>query len=139
MSITMSKFNCFVADLGLKLHNLNTDTLKVLLTNVAPVATNAVVGDLTDISAGNGYSAGGPSVGSTAFSQTSGTAKLTGSNVVVTATGAVGPFRYAALYNYTASGKNLIGWLDYGSSITLANTDTFTITWDPTNGILTVA
>jgi len=139
MSITMSKFNCFVSDLGLKLHNLNTDTLKVLLTNVAPVATNAVVGDLTDISAGNGYSAGGPSVGSTAFSQTSGTAKLTGSNVVVTATGAVGPFRYAALYNYTASGKNLIGWLDYGSSITLANTDTFTITWDPTNGILTVA
>ncbi len=139
MSSTLTKFNCFAQDLGRKLHNLNSDTLKVILTNTLPVAANAVLSDITQIANGNGYTTDGATVGSTAYSQTSGTAKLTGSNVTWTASGAVGPFRYAVVYNSTASGKNLIGWLDYGSAVTLANTDTFTITWDATNGILTLA
>ena len=53
-----NKFNAFVADVANKVHNLGSDTLKVLLTNTAPVATNAVKADLTEIAAGNGYSAG---------------------------------------------------------------------------------
>ena len=53
------KFNDFAEQLGLKQHNLDTDTLKVLLTNTAPVATNTVKADLTEIAAGNGYTAGG--------------------------------------------------------------------------------
>lgn len=56
---TFNKFNAFVQDLTRKVHNLNSDTLKILLTNVAPVATNAVKADLTEIAAGNGYTAGG--------------------------------------------------------------------------------
>jgi hypothetical protein len=134
-----NKFNCFVSDLGNKIHNLGSDALKVMLTNVAPVATNAVLTDLTEISAGNGYTAGGTTKGSNTYSQTSGLAKLiAGANVVFTATGAVGPFRYAALYNSTASGKNLIGWWDFGSSITLASADTFTVSFDATNGVLSL-
>lgn len=134
-----NKFNCFVQDVGRGLHNLNSDTLKVVLSNTAPLAANGVLTDITEISAGNGYTAGGLPVGSVAYTQSAGTATLTGNAVVWTATGAMGPFRYAVLYNSTATGKNLIGWWDYGTSITLANTETFTVSFDAINGILTLA
>jgi hypothetical protein len=55
----------------------------------------------------------------------------------VTATGAVGPFQYAVLYNDTAASDPLIGWWDYGSAVTLANGETFTI--DFSASILTIA
>src|SRR5690349_7277575 len=121
---SFNKFNQFVGDVGTKVHNLNSDTLKICLSNTAPSASNAVFGDIIEISAGNGYSAGGTVVGSNAYSQSSGTAKLTGSAVTFTASGgSIGAFRYAVLYNSTPTSPNkpLIGWWDYGSSITLNN------------------
>ena len=131
-----NKFNAFVADIHNKVHALNSDTLKVLLTNSAPTATNAVKADITgELSTGNGYTSGGATVTVTSSTQTSGTYNLKASNTAWTASGAVGPFRYCVLYNSTTGSGNLIGWLDYGSSISLANTDTFTIQWDGTNGI----
>jgi hypothetical protein len=137
---SFNKFNAFVADVANKVHNLGSDTLKIMLTNSAPVATNAVKTDITEISAGNGYSAGGVAVTGITSSQASGTYKLVSSaDPVVTASGAVGPFRYAVLYNSTAASGNLIGYWDYGSAVTLANTDTFTIDLDQTNGILQIA
>jgi hypothetical protein len=45
----------------------------------------------------------------------------------MTATGAVGPFRYVVLYNETAPSDELICWYDYGSEITLAEDDTLTL------------
>jgi hypothetical protein len=137
---SFNKFQPFVADVANKVHNLGSDTLKILLTNSAPSAANAVKADITEISAGNGYSAGGVAVTGVTSTQTSGTYKLVSSaDPVITASGAVGPFRYAVLYNSTAASGNLIGWWDYGSSISLANTDTFTIDLDQTNGILQIA
>lgn len=134
---SFNKFNAFVEDVAEKVHNLGSDTLKVMLTNSAPVATNAVKADITDISAGNGYTAGGATVTITASSQSSGTYKLVGSDVVFTAAGGtIGPFRYVVLYNSTPASGNLIGWYDYGSSITLASGETFTVDFDGTNGIL---
>ena len=131
------KFNSFVEALGRKVHNLNADTLKVVLCNTAPVAANAVLADLTQIANGNGYTTGGSTAASNAYSQTGGVAKLTATDVVFTASGAVGPFRYAALYNDTATNDELIGFWDYGSSITMASGDTFTVDFDATTGILT--
>lgn len=131
------KFNSFVEALGRKVHNLNADTLKVVLCNTAPVAANAVLADLTQIANGNGYTTGGSTAASNAYSQTGGVAKLTATDVVFTASGAVGPFRYAALYNGTATNGELIGFWDYGSSITMASGDTFTVDFDATTGILT--
>lgn len=122
-----NKFNQFVADVGLKIHNLNTDTLNVYLTNATPVATNTVYNTPADLSSGGGYTAGGAAVSGTAYSQSSGTASLTGSTVVFTATTGFGPFRYAVLYNNTAAAKNLIGFWDYGSAVTLAAAETFTV------------
>lgn len=132
------KFQCFAGDIGLQLHNLDTDTLKIALTNSAPnVATWVDLGDISEISAGNGYTAGGNAVANNAYSQSGGTGTLTGDDVVFTATGAVGPFRYAVLYNDTSATDPLIAYWDYGSSISLANGESFTV--DFSSSILTLA
>jgi len=138
---SFNKFNSFVEALAEKKHDLGADTLKVLLTNTAPVATNSVKADLTEISAGNGYTAGGNTAAVSSSAQTSGTYKLVlGDPATFTASGgSVGPFRYAVLYNDTASNKELIGWWDYGSSITLASGESFAVDFDPTTGVLTLA
>jgi hypothetical protein len=142
---SFNKFNQFVADVASGVHQMQTGTsqvFKVMLTNSAPTAANAVKADITEISAGNGYTAGGVSVGTITGSQTSGTFKFVGgTDPVVTASGAVGPFRYVVLYNDTATSpaKPLIGWWDYGSAVTLASGETFTVDLDQANGILTLA
>lgn len=112
-----------------------------MLTNTAPTATNAVKADITEIAAGGGYTAGGTQATTTSSTQTSGIEKLILADVVFTATGPVGPFRYAVLYNdtQTVPAKPLIGWYDYGTSISLANTETFTVDLDQVNGVLTLA
>lgn len=133
MSTAYNKFNAFVADVANKVHNLGSDTLEIALTNVAPVATNTVIGNITEISYTNCSTRTFTASSST---QSSGLYSLIASQIVLTASGAVGPFRYFVIYNSTASGKNLIGWYDYGSSITLAASDTFTVGFDVTNGIL---
>jgi len=137
-----NKFNVFVENLAEKVHNLGADTLKIMLVNSpAPAATNSVKADLTEISAGNGYTAGGTAVTVTGSSQSSGTYTLTQSaDVVFTASGgSVGPFRYAVLYNDTPTSPAdpLIGWWDYGSAVTLADGETFTV--DMGSTILTIA
>lgn len=136
---SFNKFQQFVEDLAKKVHNLDSDTLKILLTNTAPVATNAVKADLTEISAGNGYTAGGTAVGSQDAEQTTGTLALSGADVSFTASGgSIGPLRYAVLYNDTPTSPAdpLIGWWDYGSAITLASGETLTV--DFGTNILTI-
>lgn len=133
-----NKVNVFVADVANKVHNLGSDTLKWMLTNTAPTSASAVKADITEISAGNGYSAGGVSITTTSSTQTSGTYKLVLADAVLTATGAIGPFRYAVLYNSTPVAGPLIGYFDYGSALSLANTDTFTFDADATTGVLQI-
>jgi len=139
---TFNKFNSFVEHLAEGVHNLGAHTLKVMLTNTAPVATNSVRADLTEITAGNGYTAGGTAASITSSGQTSGTYKLVLGDVVITASGgSIGPFRYAVLYNDTPTSPAdpLIGYWDYGSALTLANGESITWDADPTNGVLTLA
>jgi hypothetical protein len=138
---SFNKFNAFVENMAEGKFNLGTDTLKVMLTDTAPVATDSVKADLTEISAGNGYTAGGNAASITSSSQTSGTYKLVlGDPATWTASGgSIGPFRYAALYSDTAANDELIGWWDYGSSITLAAGESFAVDFDATTGVLTVA
>jgi hypothetical protein len=139
---TFNKFNQFVEDVAKKVHNLNSDTLKILLTNTAPVATNSVKADLTEISAGNGYSAGGTAATFSSGAQSGGTYKLVLSDVTFTASGgSINTFRYAVLYNDTPTSPAdpLIGWWDYGATITITNGNSFTVDLDATNGVLTLA
>jgi len=136
--VAFNKFNSFVAAVANKVHNLGADSLRVMLTNVAPIATNTVRANLTEIAAGNGYTSGGFAVTITGSTQTAGVYKLVGNDIVFTATGAVGPFQYAVLYNDTATNKELIGWWIAGSPVTLANTDPYTLDFDQAGGILTI-
>jgi len=97
---TVTKYQDFVEQLGLKEHNLNTETFKAWLSNTAPTATDTTFpGTATDLSTGNGYTAGGSDI-QNAWSEASGTATMTAVDVVWTASGGtIGPFRYVGFYN----------------------------------------
>ena len=134
---SFNKFYSFSEAVAEKVHNLGADSLKVMLVNSpAPAQTNTKKSDLTEITAGNGYTAGGTVAPITSSVQTSGSYKLVLGDVMFTATGAVGPFRYAVLYNDSATNKELIGWWDNGAAVTLAVGESFTVDFDPTNGVL---
>lgn len=136
-----NKIQDFVEQLLRGKHDFATHVFKVMLVNSpAPVATNTIKADLTEVGAGNGYSAGGTATTIT-VSETTGTAKIAGSDVVFTASGGtIGPFRYAVLYNdtQTSPADPLIAWWDYGSSITLNAGESFTVDFDATNGIFQI-
>lgn len=131
------KFQDYVEQLNKSVHNWSSHTFKAMLTNSAPSASNTIAANITDISAGNGYSAGGMTLDTVTLSETSGTAKVTIADEVLTASGAIGPFRYIVIYNDTATSPAdaLVCYYDYGSSISLANGETFTIDFDATNGL----
>lgn len=135
--------NSFTSELLKGTFNFTTaaHTFKSMLANTAPVATNNVKADLTEISAGNGYSAGGNTLATSvgAVSGTQNKASIT-ADITITATGAVGPFRYVVVYDDTPASPAdpLVCWWDYGSSISLANTETFTEDFDQTNGLVAV-
>lgn len=129
---TYNKFESFVGALGDKVHDLDADTLKVYLTNATPSATlDNVKADLAEISMTNevNHGAGGADI-TGVWAEAGGTGTLTATDVVFAASGGtVGPFRYVALYNDTPTtpADPLIGWWDYGSSITLNDGETFTV------------
>ena len=134
-----NKFNSFVEAVAEKTHNLGSDTLKVALTNTAPVATNTVFANITEISAGNGYSAGGTASAQVSSAQSSGVYKLVLTDVVFTASGgSIGPFRYIVLYNDTAASDELIDYYDYGTNVTVTTGNTFTVDFDGSGGVLTI-
>lgn len=127
-----NKFNLFTQDVCEGAHNFASGgaTYNVMLSNTAPVATNHLYGDISanEVANGNGYTTGGIS-SAMSDSSTSGTETVSATSVTWTATGAVGPFRYVVVYNesQTSPLKPLVCWFDYGSSITMASGDTFTV------------
>jgi hypothetical protein len=139
MASSFNKFNNFVQNLGAKQFDFSADTFKVMLTNTAPVATNSAYSDISsnELANGNGYTTAGTAATITSWLNSSGTSKWILQPVTFTATGSMGPFRYAVLYDST-TGK-LVGWWDYGSSITPVSGNTFTVQFDGTAGVLTVA
>lgn len=121
-------YDCFGEDEAEKVHNIDADTLKWALTNTAPnVTTHDELADITEIAAGNGYTAGGAAAG-VSTSRAADVTTVTGSQTTFTASGgAIAAFRYLVLYNDTAVADELIGYLDYGSSQTIPDGQTLTI------------
>jgi hypothetical protein len=110
-------FDCFSRDLLAGVHDLPADGIKLALTNTAPDVTDEVLADITQISAGAGYSAGGTAVGSLALAQTGALSKITGATVTFAASGGpIGPYRYVVAYNATVAGGPLIKFWDVGTT-----------------------
>ena len=125
-----NKFNDFTEQQLIGTHDWDSNVFKIMLTNSAPVATNTVKANLTEIAAGNGYTAGGTATTITVSGDvpSAGYTTVQGTQVPFTASGgSIGPFQYAVLYNDTAASKNLVAWWDYGSAVTLNAGDSFTV------------
>jgi hypothetical protein len=139
---TFTKFNTFIEAVFEKKIDCAADTFKFALTNTLPQATQSDFDPVTNHAApaaANGYTTGGHSATIASSGQSGGTYTLASTtDVVITATaGGIGPFRYVVLYDDTATNDQLVSWWDYGSSITLANGETFTI--DVTASLFTAA
>lgn len=132
---TYTKIDSFVENLAKKLIDLSGAGLTVALTNTAHTSTWDELADLTQISYTNCSSR---VITVSSATQTSGTFKLVLADLTLTASGTVGPFRYVYIYDDSSTGDKLIGYYDYGSSITLASGDTFVINFDGTSGALTI-
>lgn len=129
------KVNNLTLHLAHKVHHLGNDTLMVALTNTAPnAATNSVLADLTQISYTN---LSARTLTPVISAQSAGVYKLTVPDLVLTASGgSVATFQYAYIYNDTATSKNLIGYIDIGYAVTMADGQTLTLDFDGTNGVL---
>lgn len=139
--VAANKVNVFTENLAEKVHNLGADVLKAMLTNTAPTSASAVKADITEITAAFGYSAGGATLTITTSAQTSGVYKLVLADAVITAAGgSIGPFRYVVIYNDTPTSPAdpIIDYYDYGSSISLADGESFTLDFDASAGALTL-
>lgn len=129
---TFTKFENFSEDLSNGVHDFTTDTLKVYLSNDAPVvATDEVKANVTEITMTNeiNHGAGGGDVQNT-VSRAGGVTSVVGVDVTFEAdAGTVGPFQYAVLYNDTPTSPAdpLIGYWDYGSAITLQDGETLLV------------
>jgi hypothetical protein len=125
-----NKFQQFVEDLAHKVHDLENDQLKVALTATAnaPVATNSVLLDLTEITYTNLSST---DITTNSSGQTGGTYTLSLVDLTLSASGgAVEAFQYVVVYNDTPAATPtdpLISWFDYGSALTLNDGESLTI------------
>jgi len=140
-----NKVNIFVQDLARGVHILTPTTghvLKVFLSNDPPLPTTELKSTTTEITAGSGYTSGGNQATIESSIQTAGTYKLVLSDPPTwTASGGpIGPFRYIVLYNSTTAFKTnpIIGWWDYGSSISLVDGESFAVDFDQTAGVLVI-
>lgn len=145
---TFTKLNGFVEHLAEGTHNLGSNQLTIALSNTAPGSEGTpptgstaacILANVTQVSYTNLSTR---AITTTSSAQSSGTYKLTLTDLVLTSTGgSTGPFRYVYIYNDTATSPvdALIGYYDYGSSVTLADGETFTINFDDANGVLTIA
>ena len=132
---SLNFFDCFYEDIAEKVHNLGSDQLVIALSASAPtVATDDELADISQIAYTNLSSR---NITTFASSQAAGTYKLVLTDLVLSASGGgVAAFRYIIIYNDTAVNDELIGYYDYGSSLTLANGESLTIDFDAANGVL---
>jgi len=134
------KYDAFIDELSKAGHNLATAVFKAALTNTAPGAADTVWNTTVapPPAAANGYPAGGNTLTTSGAATAGGIFKLTLADSVFTATaGGIGPFRYVVIYNSSA-GNKVVAKIDNGASVTLNDTDTFTVDLDQVNGTLTV-
>lgn len=153
---TLQKIPDFAEQVLRGVHNFGAHVFKAALTNTVPAAANTVLANIIQLPASGGYVAGGYALDSITITRAMEDVKVVVNDAVQTvnasvtrvkiadetiaaAGGSVGPFRYAVVYNDTATNKPLVGYVDYGSSITLGDSETLTLDFDASAGVLTLA
>ena len=133
-----SKYGDFTEQLCRGVHNFGSHTFKVALSNGTPDATHTGLANISELTTANGYTAGGITT-TMGISETGGTTTVTSTDVTWTATGSGITFRYAALYNDTATSPAdaLVAYWDNGSSTTVTSGNTITIDFGATTFTLT--
>lgn len=132
-----TRFYCLAEDLAKGEHDLETDNLTLLLTNVAPDLAATTTADLTEIAATGGYTAGGKTILGRSMIVAAGVVRLTADPVTWTAgTGGLGPVRYGVIYNDT--NDKLICFVDNGISVTIPDGSPLTFTFDAAEGFLKI-
>jgi len=128
-----SKYNDFTNQLCRGKHDFSSNVFKVALSNSAPDATHTTLSAITELTTGNGYTAGGIAT-TVGISTTTGTVTVTSTDVTWTASGSGIAFRYAALFNDTQTSPNkpLIAYWDNGSSTTVTSGNTLTVDFGAT-------
>jgi hypothetical protein len=82
------------------------------------------------VTPGGNYSTGGPTIGSTTYSETTGTATFDGSDISIAVNGSnPNNARWGIVYNDTSAGKEAVAFLDLGG-VTDLTAGTFTVTWN---------
>lgn len=137
MAVSFTKINKFVLNLAQKSFNFGSDSLKVALSNSAPtVSTVNQLSDITEISYTN---LSARTLTTSSSTQTSGTYKLVVADLTLTASGgAVSAFRYIVIYDDTATNDEVVGFYDYGSSLTLNDGDSLVLDFDQSGGLITI-
>lgn len=140
---SFNKVNDFVKN---AVHNmdLESDQFVVALSNTAPASEssnpesdgNGIIGNVTEIAYTNLSSR---NITTTSSAQSGGTYKLVLSDITLTSTGgSTGPFRYIYIYDdtVTSPADPIVGYYDYGSSLTLNDGDSFTVDFNAANGVI---
>jgi len=136
---TLYLHDAFFNQLVRKQHNLETDSLRAILSNTAyDLATQETKADLTELTTGGGYTSNGVAITVTGLTMTGGVlAVLVSAPTGWVGSGAgFGPFQYAYLINDTSPGDMLIGVADYGSPITVGDGESFDLSPNPSLGII---
>jgi hypothetical protein len=136
MATAFTLVNTFLEALAEKKHDLSSDQIVIALTNSAPSAANSVLADITEISYTNLSSRNITTVSS---SQSGGTYSLVLQDHTLTASGAVGPFRYGVIYNADAANDELIGFFDYSTNLSMVDTNTFLVNFGATLFTLSIS
>nr|RAV89540.1 hypothetical protein DBT53_13370 [Aerococcus mictus] len=127
-------FHSLLGNLGRGLIDLNGHTFKAVLSNAAPSAADgATLADVIEIAEGNGYAAGGVALAVTWSESAPGSGLwiwLMQNFHWVAAGGSIGPFQYVVIYDDTAAGDPLVGFLDFGAPITVPGAYHYLVDYD---------
>lgn len=137
---TFNFFDSAAADFGNGVISCSGGGIKFALTNTAPNASDSQLSDITQIAytnitgavAGKGLTPTGVTAAGNPF-------KFDHDDTDVAATGPVATFRYVVWYDDNATNDELIGWVDYGAGLTLADTEKLIVRPNASNGVFGIS
>jgi len=137
---TFVMFDEAMLNIGKGLIDLDSNVFKAMLSNVAPAqAVDDEKADITEIAAGNGYTAGGVTLTCTWVETGAGTGvwRFDSDDPSWTASGgAIATHQYLVVFDETSTGDKLLGYVDRGASATIP--DGTTRTWTVAGGLFEI-